>query len=56
VQGGNVLVGRDGVVKLADFGASRAFSPDTINDCMRSIKGSVFWMAPEVCCPGFPDT
>lgn len=32
----------------ADFGASKAFQSDTITDGMKSIKGSVFWMAPEV--------
>eukprot|EP00798_Chlamydomonas_sp_ICE-L_P009237 gene9237-16387_t len=34
VKGDNILVSRDGIVKLADG--------------MKSIKGSVFWMAPEV--------
>ncbi|GFH31787.1 protein kinase domain-containing protein, partial [Haematococcus lacustris] len=48
LKGGNALVTRDGVVKLADFGASKAFQGDTITDGMKSIKGSVFWMAPEV--------
>ncbi|KAG2486893.1 hypothetical protein HYH03_014487 [Edaphochlamys debaryana] len=46
--GGNVLVSRDGVVKLADFGASKAYRDHTITDCMKSVRGSVFWMAPEV--------
>jgi len=32
----------------ADFGASKAFQGDTITDGMKSIKGSAFWMAPEV--------
>lgn len=35
VQGGNALVSRDGIVKLADFGASKAYRDHTITDCMK---------------------
>ncbi|KIY96351.1 hypothetical protein MNEG_11610 [Monoraphidium neglectum] len=48
VKGGNVLVTRDGIVKLADFGASKAYRDATKTDAMKSMRGSVFWMAPEV--------
>ncbi|KAI5064165.1 hypothetical protein GOP47_0020835, partial [Adiantum capillus-veneris] len=48
IKGGNVLVDSDGVVKLADFGASKAFHEATITDACKSIRGSIFWMAPEV--------
>lgn len=48
IKGGNVLVDRDGVVKLADFGASKAFHEGTLTEGCKSIRGSVFWMAPEV--------
>ncbi|PNW70648.1 hypothetical protein CHLRE_17g728700v5 [Chlamydomonas reinhardtii] len=48
LKGGNALVSRDGIVKLADFGASKAYRDHTITDCMKSVRGSVFWMAPEV--------
>ena len=39
---------RDGVVKLADFGASKVYREGTVTDGMKSLKGSLFWMAPEV--------
>ncbi|CAI5485475.1 unnamed protein product, partial [Closterium sp. Naga37s-1] len=48
IKGGNVLVDRDGVIKLADFGASKAFQEGTVGEGCKSIRGSVFWMAPEV--------
>merc|ERR1712050_167261 len=44
VKGGNILVGLDGRVKLADFGCSKR-AQETMSQTMR---GSVPWMAPEV--------
>ncbi|EFJ41601.1 hypothetical protein VOLCADRAFT_68128 [Volvox carteri f. nagariensis] len=48
LKGANVLVSRDGVVKLTDFGASKAYRDQTIKECMKSVRGSLYWMAPEV--------
>ena len=41
VKGGNVLVSRDGIVKLADFGASKVNHGGTLTDVMKSMRGSV---------------
>eukprot|EP00898_Chlorokybus_atmophyticus_P007254 jgi/Chlat1/752/Chrsp104S01223 len=48
MKGGNVLISRNGTVKLADFGAAKAFNESTLTNGFKSIRGSVFWMAPEV--------
>ena len=43
----NVLVGKEGVLKVADFGSSRQFL-DSEDSLSMSMKGSPYWMAPEV--------
>ncbi|GLC48811.1 hypothetical protein PLESTB_000151300 [Pleodorina starrii] len=49
IKGANILVDTNGVVKLADFGASRQIEElATIGDGSRSIRGTANWMAPEV--------
>ena len=48
LKGANVLIDGDGVVKLADFGASTAFEQTNLSHGFKSIRGSVYWMAPEV--------
>lgn len=40
----NILLGPDGVVKLADFGCAKRVS----GTAMHTLRGSVQWMAPEV--------
>ena len=47
IKGGNILIDHCGTVKLADFGASKKLSSITSGNA-HSIKGSPFWMAPEV--------
>jgi fused-like protein len=42
----NILVGRNGTVKLADFGFARAMSCNTM--VLTSIKGTPLYMAPEL--------
>ncbi|CAK0824387.1 unnamed protein product [Prorocentrum cordatum] len=44
IKGANILLGVDGLIKLADFGCSKR-TQDTM---ARTCKGSVPWMAPEV--------
>lgn len=43
IKGGNLLVAKDGVVKLADFGVASLES-----DKATAMVGSPYWMAPEV--------
>jgi len=49
IKGDNILVGTDGVVKLADFGCSRSIDNlcSKTHGC-RSMVGTPYWMAPEV--------
>ena len=49
VAGANILVAANGVLKIADFGASaqlRGTATDAADTC--SMRGTPFWMAPEV--------
>lgn len=49
VKGANVLVDAEGVCKLADFGASKILQQDLMSsDGARSLRGTPYWMAPEV--------
>lgn len=50
VKGANILVDTHGDAKLADFGASHEMEAlqSTVTGGMKSIQGSVYWMAPEV--------
>jgi len=50
VKGANILIDDKGDAKIADFGACQELSDlhSTITGGIKSIHGSVFWMAPEV--------
>ncbi|KAL8128158.1 mitogen-activated protein kinase kinase kinase 5-like [Apium graveolens] len=45
IKGANLLVNASGVVKLADFGLAKHLTKYAVN---LSLKGSPYWMAPEV--------
>ncbi|KAJ1419778.1 Protein kinase domain [Sesbania bispinosa] len=45
IKGANLLVNESGIVKLADFGMAKIL---TGNSYELSLKGSPYWMAPEV--------
>eukprot|EP00850_Spirogloea_muscicola_P007432 SM000037S13567 [mRNA] locus=s37:673594:679218:- [translate_table: standard] len=49
IKGANILVDNRGCIKLADFGASKKLADlATMSEGFKSMKGTPYWMAPEV--------
>ncbi|CAD8059539.1 unnamed protein product [Paramecium sonneborni] len=50
IKAANILVDSDGTIKLSDFGTSKVLeSEETLILQNKSLKGTPYWMAPEVC-------
>ena len=49
IKGANILVDNNGIIKLTDFGASKKMNDlATMTEGFKSLKGTPYWMAPEV--------
>ena len=48
IKGGNILVDRNGICKLSDFGVSKKIKDDLDQSNSYSIKGTPNYMAPEI--------
>ncbi|EOA37879.1 hypothetical protein CARUB_v10011475mg [Capsella rubella] len=48
IKGANILVDNKGCIKLADFGASKQVAELATITGAKSMKGTPYWMAPEV--------
>jgi serine/threonine protein kinase len=48
IKGANILVDSKGCIKLADFGASEQVVKLATISQAKSMKGTPYWMAPEV--------
>jgi len=55
IKGGNVMLMPDGVIKLIDFGCAKKLCLNMTTDTpspsplvLRSMRGTPYWMAPEV--------
>ncbi|CAD8144682.1 unnamed protein product [Paramecium octaurelia] len=50
IKAANILVDSDGTIKLSDFGTSKVLeSEENLIIQNKSLKGTPYWMAPEVC-------
>jgi len=47
IKGANILVDKDGICKLTDFGGSKQLVEDIDVEKQKSFKGTPHWMAPE---------
>mmetsp|Transcript_29500 Transcript_29500/g.29234 ORF Transcript_29500/g.29234 Transcript_29500/m.29234 type:complete len:221 (-) Transcript_29500:89-751(-) len=47
LKSANILISTNGTLKLTDFGSSRKFENSDL-ELTKSLKGSPYWMAPEV--------
>lgn len=43
----NLMINRDGVLKIADFGLAQNMTPDTVSEDIGLIMGTPFYMSPE---------
>ncbi|CAO2206767.1 unnamed protein product [Urochloa humidicola] len=48
IKGANILVDNKGCIKLADFGASKQVEKLATATAAKTMKGTPYWMAPEV--------
>jgi mitogen-activated protein kinase kinase kinase ANP1 len=48
IKGANILVDHNGRIKLTDFGASKRIEGLNKTKGHGSLRGTIFWMAPEV--------
>ena len=48
IKGDNLLIDREGTIKLADFGCSKLFEAETGGSGAETFVGTPNWMAPEV--------
>lgn len=48
LKGANILLTPEGAIKLTDFGSAGRLEALSDDDVCRSMKGSPYWMAPEV--------
>mmetsp|Transcript_33023 Transcript_33023/g.56049 ORF Transcript_33023/g.56049 Transcript_33023/m.56049 type:complete len:716 (+) Transcript_33023:121-2268(+) len=48
IKGANILVDKNGTCKVSDFGAARSLRQIRFSEGPPSLKGTPYWMAPEV--------
>ncbi|OHS95588.1 STE family protein kinase [Tritrichomonas foetus] len=48
IKAANILLGSNGICRVADFGVSRQFHDGTLSFSTQSVVGTPYWMAPEI--------